>query len=529
MNDTKDGSTRAHQNTTTDHPPAVLTIAGSDSGGGAGIQADLKTFMANGTYGLTVITAITAQNTCEVRNAVGVEPELIRQQLETVLDDIDVKAAKIGMVSDVKSIETLAVVWSEKAAGIQLVIDPVMVSTSGHHLLDPGALESLCSTLFPLATVVTPNLRETEAVLGLNSGDINSVEQMEEAAQDIAEKYKIPVVVVKGGHLDPPATDCSGNPVIVDVVYIQSESKVSRIESLHIDTQNSHGTGCTLSAAITANLAKGMLLFGAIQKAIQYVNEAMQAAYKVGKGHGPLNHAYALQIAPVPLPTVHNPNPFTEYLKAQSAAAWTKYTCHPFVRQAGTGVLDRSVFIYYLKQDYMYLKHYARSYAMAAFKSDRPNDISVLSGIAQNCIKESELHVNLCGKWGISSDEMDQVVESWPSVAYTRYILDRGSCGDVLELLVAMYPCLLGYGEAAVRQANDPHTVREGNPYWPWLDFYVGAEFQTAVERGRQMIEELAQRDNPSAERLDRLVRTFNDTVSLEVAFWDNALELHTS
>ncbi|KAJ1666600.1 trifunctional hydroxymethylpyrimidine kinase/phosphomethylpyrimidine kinase/thiaminase [Coemansia sp. RSA 1646] len=507
-------------------PPAVLTIAGSDSGGGAGIQADLKTFMANGTYGLSVITAITAQNTREVRSAVGVEPELIRQQLEAVLDDIDVKAAKTGMVPDAKSIETLASVWTSKVSSVPLVIDPVMVATCGHQLLDPGALESLCSTLLPLATVVTPNLREAEAILGLNSGDIGSVSQMEGAAQDIAERYNIPVVVVKGGHLESPVVDTQDNLVIVDVVYIQSEAKVSCIKSPRIDTQNSHGTGCTLSSAIAANLAKGMSHLGAVQQGIRYVNEAMQAAYPVGGGHGPVNHAYALQVTPVPRPTMHSPNPFTDYLKARSATAWTKYICHPFVQQAGAGTLDRDVFIYYLKQDYMYLKHYARSYAMAAFKSDTPREISVLSGIAQNCIKESELHVGLCGKWGIGSDEMDHVEESWASVAYTRYILDRGACGDVLELLVAMYPCLLGYGEALVRQAEDPQTVKEGNLYWPWLEFYIGREFQDTVERGRRMIEELAQRENPSAGRLDRLVRTFNDTVSLEIAFWDNALQL---
>ncbi|KAJ2399363.1 trifunctional hydroxymethylpyrimidine kinase/phosphomethylpyrimidine kinase/thiaminase [Coemansia sp. RSA 2559] len=508
------------------HPPAVLTIAGSDSGGGAGIQADLKTFMANGTYGLSVITAITAQNTREVRSAVGVEPELIKQQLEAVLDDIEIKAAKTGMIPDAKSIEALASVWKAKAGNVQLVIDPVMVATSGHKLLDPGALEILCTTLLPLATVVTPNLREAEAILGLNSGDINSVGQMEGAAQDIAERYSIPVVVVKGGHLEPPMTDNSGNPVVVDVVYMQSEAKVARIESLRINTLNSHGTGCTLSAAIAANLAKGMSHLGAVQQGVRYVNEAMQAAYPVGGGHGPVNHAYALLVSPIPQPTMHSPNPFTDYLKARSSAAWTKYIRHPFVRQAGTGALDHGVFIYYLKQDYMYLKHYARSYAMAAFKSDCPKDIAVLSGIAQNCIKESELHVNLCAKWGIGSDEMDRVEESWASVAYTRYILDRGACGDVLELLVAMYPCLLGYGEASIRQAEDLQTVRKGNPYWPWLEFYIGEEFQTAVERGRRMIEELVQKENPSACRLDRLVKTFNDTVSLEIAFWDNALQL---
>ncbi|KAI9506968.1 trifunctional hydroxymethylpyrimidine kinase/phosphomethylpyrimidine kinase/thiaminase [Coemansia spiralis] len=506
--------------------PAVLTIAGSDSGGGAGVQADLKTFMANSTYGLSVITAITAQNTKEVRQSVSVDPVLIEQQLDAVFDDIDIKAAKTGMLADAQSIDALVIVWTKKANGIPLVVDPVMVATTGRQLLDQGALDSLCSNLLPLATVVTPNLRETEAILGLNPGDVDSVEKMENAAQDIAEKYKIPVVVVKGGHLEQRLVNNMGKPLVVDIVYLQKEDRIVRVESLRVDSSNTHGTGCTLSAAIAANLANGVSHLAAVRQAIRYVNEAIQAAYPIGHGHGPVNHSYALQTTLIPRPTLHQPNPFTEYLKSCSHGLWKKYTAHRFVQQAGTGVLDRSVFIYYLKQDYMYLKHYARSYALAAFKSDSQQEIAVLSGIAQSCIRESELHIRLCGKWGIGKGEMDRVEESWANVAYTRYILDRGFSGDILELMAAMYPCLLGYSEAAIRQVGDPQTVRDGNPYWPWLEYYVGSEFQTAVENGRRMIESMAQREMPSAGRLNRLVKTFSETVSLEIAFWDNALDL---
>ncbi|KAJ2240388.1 trifunctional hydroxymethylpyrimidine kinase/phosphomethylpyrimidine kinase/thiaminase, partial [Coemansia sp. RSA 454] len=178
-------------------------------------------------------------------------------------------------------------------------------------------------------------------------------------------------------------------------------------------------------------------------------------------------------------------------------------------------------------QDYAYLKHYARATALAAFKSDSLGEVSVLVDAMQACVRESKLHVEMCAKWGVSRAEMEQEQESWSSVAYTRYIIDRGMAGDVLELLVAMYPCLLGYGEAARIAADDSKTLRQGNPFWPWISAYAGDDFQAAVAQGRQVIEDLVSRDILGPQRLKRLVTTFCETTTLEIKFWDSALEIN--
>ncbi|KAJ1932014.1 trifunctional hydroxymethylpyrimidine kinase/phosphomethylpyrimidine kinase/thiaminase, partial [Linderina macrospora] len=321
---------------TTSSPPAVLTIAGSDSGGGAGIQADLKTFLAHSTYGLSTIVALTAQNTQSVRSVFAVPAQMISEQLDAVFDDIDIKAAKTGMLMDRLTIETVADAWKRNANGIPLVVDPVMVATSGGRLLKEDAVEALRTRLLPVATLVTPNLREAEVLLDMKPNSIETVEAMEAAGRMICERFAVPVVVVKGGHLvSGPVTD----------VVVEGESgKVSRIENPRIDSTSTHGTGCTLSAAIAANLAKGMEALEAVAAGIKYVNQAIQAAYPVGHGHGPVNHAYALTTLSIPPPTIQTPYPFTAYLKANSNGLWDKYIRHSFVRQAGTGKLTRTAF-----------------------------------------------------------------------------------------------------------------------------------------------------------------------------------------
>ncbi|KAJ2234642.1 trifunctional hydroxymethylpyrimidine kinase/phosphomethylpyrimidine kinase/thiaminase [Coemansia sp. RSA 1722] len=502
-----------------EHPAAVLTIAGSDSGGGAGIQADLKTFMASGTYGLSVITAVTAQNTKEVRSFMAVPPEMIEQQMDAVLEDIDVKAAKTGMLADSSVIKAVVRAWNRHAArAIPLVVDPVMIATTGKALLESDALDTLRNELLPLASVLTPNLREAEAILEMATGSIDDVQKMDDAASLISNRYGVPVVIVKGGHLD------SGS-VVVDVVYVSASSSTTRVDSRRIDTDSTHGTGCTLSAAIAANLALGMDYLTAAKRGIRYVNEAIQAAYPVGSGNGPVNHGYALRTSPFALPTQHSQHPFTQYLKDSSQGLWQRYIDHPFVQQAADASLSRHSFVHYLKQDYIYLKHYARAWSLAAFKSDSLQEIGVSAQTVLGCVRESSLHVRMCARWGITQADMECERESSTSVAYTRYIIDRGISGDLLELLVAMYPCLLGYGEAAAKYAGDPRTVREGNPYWEWISTYAHADFQSAVEEGRRLIEELSQREMPSGARLARLVKTFNETSALEIEFWDHALQ----
>lgn len=256
----------------------VLTIAGSDSCGGAGIQADLKTFSAHGVYGMSVITAVTAQNTQGVFAVQDITKDVIAKQIEAIFEDIEVDGVKIGMVSQVETIEVIA----ERLRHFgprTIVVDPVMVSKSGYHLLNPEAEETLIKELLPLATVVTPNIPEAEVMTKM---PISTLEHMEEAARAI---YQMGAknVLLKGGHLEDNSTD---------ILYDGEE--FSYFPQVRIMTKNTHGTGCTLSSAITANLALGYPLYEAVSRAKEYITLAIQYSLSIGKGVGPTHHFYAL-------------------------------------------------------------------------------------------------------------------------------------------------------------------------------------------------------------------------------------------
>jgi len=256
----------------------ALSIAGSDSGGGAGIQADLKTFHAHGVFGASVITAITAQNTSEVRAAWDLPVEWIRAQLEAVLDDSEIGAAKTGMLSSAAIIETVADVLD--ARGVKnLVVDPVMISKSGYRLLRDDAVDALATRLVPMARVVTPNLHEASL---LTAAKIESIDDMKRAAERIA-ALGARAVVVKGGHA-PFA-------LAVDVLLADGELHELRPDRPARE-RSVHGTGCTFSAAITARLALGEPLLTAIEKAKRYITRVIAAAPDVGHGHPPGGHFY---------------------------------------------------------------------------------------------------------------------------------------------------------------------------------------------------------------------------------------------
>ena len=263
------------------HYPRVLSIAGSDSGGGAGIQADLKTFSALGCYGMTAITALTAQNTQGVRGIHGVPPEFLAAQLDAVLEDIGADAVKIGMLHAPEIVRVVAQAI-RKYKLKHVVLDPVMVATSGDRLIAEETVSVLVKELFPLATVVTPNLDEAELLLGRK---INGIPELEGAARAL-QALGAQGVLLKGGHL-------KGDEV-VDLL-LQRDLEPLRLGSPRIASENVHGTGCTLSSAIAAQLALGHGLEDAVRLARAYILGAITAGADVrtGRGHGPLNHGHA--------------------------------------------------------------------------------------------------------------------------------------------------------------------------------------------------------------------------------------------
>ena len=254
----------------------ALTIAGSDSGGGAGIQADLKTFMALGVHGMSALTALTAQNTVGVQGVFQISPEFVRRQIESVATDIGVDAAKTGMLASAPIVEAVAASIEEFRIS-NLVCDPVFVSKHGDSLLETDAVDALRTKLIPLARVITPNVPEAEGLLGR---EVSHDEPDADAARELAE-LGCEWVYLKGGHLTSGAVDllCDG-------------SRLIRLEGERIDTPHTHGTGCTLSAAIAANLAKGLDVPDAAQEAKRFVTHAIERHLEIGKGIGPVNPAW---------------------------------------------------------------------------------------------------------------------------------------------------------------------------------------------------------------------------------------------
>jgi hydroxymethylpyrimidine/phosphomethylpyrimidine kinase len=254
----------------------ALTIAGSDSGGGAGIQADLKTFQRFGVFGTSAITAITAQNTKGVSRWEAVSADLVRAQIDSVAEDLPPAAFKTGMLAN-------AAVASSVASAIRdnslhnYVLDPVMVATSGDVLFEPDAIEVIRRELIPEAFLVTPNLHEAAILVGET---IEDEDAMARAAETIVNEMGAKAVLIKGGHL-------ASADRVVDILY---DGNVRAFRGQRLDTKNTHGTGCTLSAAITAQLAKGESLHAAVRRAIDYVHNAIATAPALGSGHGPLNH-----------------------------------------------------------------------------------------------------------------------------------------------------------------------------------------------------------------------------------------------
>jgi hydroxymethylpyrimidine/phosphomethylpyrimidine kinase len=258
----------------------VITIAGTDSGGGAGVPADIKAISANGCYAACVITAVTAQNTLGVTAVHDIPPEIIKAQASAVFSDIGADAIKIGMLSKPETVDAVAEVL-DMSPTKNIVLDPVMVSTSGHRLLQPEAISALRNNLMPKALLITPNIPEAEVLLGTS---ITSQSQLADCARQLAD-IAGSSILLKAGHLE-------NADELIDVLFDTVSGKISYYPSRRVNTVNTHGTGCTLSAAIASHLAHGCTIEDAVARAEEYLHKALAAGaeYKIGKGHGPVKH-----------------------------------------------------------------------------------------------------------------------------------------------------------------------------------------------------------------------------------------------
>ncbi|KAG6902680.1 hypothetical protein C0995_013372 [Termitomyces sp. Mi166 len=525
---------------------SVLTIAGSDSSGGAGIQADLKTIAAHGCYGTSVITALTAQNTAGVQGVQPTPPEFVEKQIISVLGDIETHAIKTGMLYDADCIRAVIKALKTQFSGLNfppIICDPVCVSTSGHSLLDPNATQVLIDEFFPLATLITPNKSEAELLLsqGGEPLEIKNLQDMVVAAKELL-RYGSQAVLLKGGHIITSMRDIklleqftnidtvfSGllsqnmeilqrdgtrDPKLVADVFSEGDQIVIFVRP-YINSKNTHGTGCTLSAAIASCLARGSNLKEAVKDAVAYTHLAIQTAEPIGHGHGPLKHFHAVAPRLIPRASPSDPYPLTRLLIEGNLSDWKEYVEHDFVKLLGRGTLSRKAFLHFMM--------------LLAAKSASFKAIESAAQVIFNIVSEIDTHKSYCAKFGVSEDELENTPEGAACTSYGAYLIDIGLQGDTTKLLMALLACLLGYGEVGLwlkKEAArlDSWVVTDGNPYKKWMDDYSGDRYQGAVKAGLGLIEARATDDPPSPARLAEWMQVWERCTRLERGFWDAAM-----
>ncbi|KAM0480331.1 hypothetical protein ACHAPX_004162 [Trichoderma viride] len=498
----------------------VLIIAGSDPSGGAGLEADQKVLAAHGCYAMTSTTALTVQNTKGVTGVHVIPSDFVGRQIEACLEDVGADVIKTGMLASAETIEVIAKLVT-KFNVPTLVIDPVMVSTSGAQLLPHEAIAQLSQHLLPHTTILTPNIPEATLLLTQNGhqvGEIQSVsdvEAMGRKIQQLGPKW----VLVKGGHMpfrkDLTVAKTDEEKEIVVDVLVGPEGRILRVQSPYQKSTSTHGTGCSLASAIAARVAQGADMPTAVRGACRYIEAGIKTAPQLGSGNGPLDHFHSTYTLPF------SPGYFVEYLLEHPAvrSVWDEFVNHPFVMALGNGTLPVDSFKGYIVQDYLYLIHFSRANALAAYKAKSIGDISRSNEIVSHILHEMKLHINYCNSFGISESEIQATQELQACTAYTRYVLDIGQSEDWLALQMALAPCLLGYGAVAKMLHAHADTVRDGNTYWAWIENYNADDYVEAVRLGSELIEKSIRLQSPS--RIEELIKIFVHATKMEIGFWE--------
>ncbi|MBT2531551.1 bifunctional hydroxymethylpyrimidine kinase/phosphomethylpyrimidine kinase [Arthrobacter sp. ISL-48] len=484
--------------------PRVLSIAGSDPSGGAGIQADLKSIAAHGGYGMAAITALTVQNTQGVR-AVHVPPaDFLAQQLDAISDDITIDAVKIGMLGDS---EVIAAVrnWLEKVRPGVVVLDPVMVATSGDRLLQESA-EAALRALLPLADLITPNLAELAMLLNEPETD-NWPDALEQGRRLAAATGS--TVLVKGGHLDggacPDALVNTGGVLSEEVVVLQGD---------RVPTRNSHGTGCSLSSAMATTQARLEDWEASLRQVKPWLAAALQNSgqLEVGSGNGPIHHFHHLQ----PSPATGGTPGFAEILWSEAQPDLEAIYGLEFIRDLVSGSLDEKQFGYYLAQDAIYLNGYSRVLARASALAPTEAGQLFWARSAQQCLEvESELHRNWLSTRTVERG-LGPVTKS-----YVDHLTAASTSGSYAVLVAAVLPCFWLYAE--VGKTLHAQFLASGapvnHPYATWLRTYADEDFAAATRQAVSMADE-AGRSGSDAERA-AMILAFRQSCRFEVEFFD--------
>ena len=472
----------------------ALTIAGSDPSGGAGIQADLKTFSALRCYGMSVITALTAQNTQGVQAIQSLPAEFIQSQMQSVFNDIEVNAMKVGMLERREIIETVATFLRGFQNARNIVIDPVMFSKTGHLLLAEDAVEALKQLIVPLATILTPNTHEAAKLLGIS---IKNEEEMLGAALNLL-ALGPQAVIVKGGSCSP-GNDCLVIKGRVDPLWIRGPA---------INTRHVHGTGCSFSAAITSYLAQGEEVLTAVQKAKDYINGAIAdgSYYQLGKGVGPVNHFYAAW------PYQY----FTQKAWLETMPLFRRIQEHPFIEKMADNSLESEIFSFYVQQDHLFLAERAKAFAILAARAPSVEVKDYLTLRAQQSWEASE---GIFEKYAI--DRPSVIVMSPACKDYTEYMVDIAQNGGFLEGLTAQLPCSIMYQKLGEHLRSN---FLQPNKFVVWVNTYSSPERRKTVEVFVGLVDKVALSD--THENIDAAKRAFQKASQYEFEFWDGALNL---
>ncbi|CAH0241460.1 bifunctional hydroxymethylpyrimidine kinase/phosphomethylpyrimidine kinase [Microbacterium foliorum] len=489
--------------------PRVLSIAGSDPSGGAGIQADLKSIAANGGYGMAALTALTAQNTTGVRGVHVPPAAFLRDQLDAISDDIVIDAVKVGMLANADVIRTVAD-WLDVVRPPIVVLDPVMVATSGDRLLDRDA-EAALRELLRRAHVVTPNLSELSVLAGRTiSGWDDALAAAEELSTAIGA-----AVLVKGGHLDG---DDVPDALVDTGAGVRCEYPGRRIR-----TANTHGTGCSLSSALATRLARGESAVDAVAATRAWLREALResTALNVGRGHGPVSHFAGLwergRLETRPTPEQIRAEWWTRTVDVRAGIDEL-----PFIRGLADGTLAREPFVFYLAQDALYLREYARVLAEASRLAPSPHEQAFWARSAEGAIVgELELHAS----WLTPGEDVDaamfSVAPAPATVAYLDHLRSVAFGGDYAELIAAILPCFWLYTDLGQRlhagefgaSALDPL-----HPYASWLATYADPAFEDATAEAISLVTAAAATAAPATR--DRMLRAFEVSSAHELAFF---------
>lgn len=489
----------------------VLSIAGSDPSGGAGIQADIKSISAFGGYALAAITALTAQNTQGVGAVHVPESGFLAKQLDTISQDIDLDAVKIGMLPTGEAAREVSM-WLESAQPPVVVLDPVMVASSGDALVNDSALEALLE-LLPKVSLITPNLPELGLLLGVPMAD--SWEHAVVQGKELAAAYGVNVLV-KGGHLE--GTCCPDALVCAD-------GTTEEFQSPRVVTKNSHGTGCSLSAALATLYAQNRDWSSSVRVAKTWLQGALESSgeLNVGHGRGPINHFHALW----PSQKQDSAQPFAQELWEIAEPALRQILEQDFIRSLANGSLTPAHFAYYLTQDALYLNAYSRVLSRASALAPNEAEQRFWAGGAQDCLEvELALHRDWLDRYdegaagwssGASSTSVQQTMGP-VTKAYTDHLRAIAFDGGYAEITAAVLPCFWLYAEVGRILHAQNHHARADHPYGEWLAGYADEAF---AEKTRQAVDITAQalRETSRQERM-RAGGAFAQSVQFEVDFF---------